>query len=127
MRTWRQRRRMSQLALAGEADISTPHLSYVETGRANPSREMVLRLAARLDVPLRERNSLRYPRRDISMQHRHRPLESDRCLVCISLIRVHTGFAHRSDSSNSVVTIMTPVLSEMVVRDLSPPEFAAAR
>lgn len=57
LRTWRQRRRMSQLELAGEADISTRHLSYVETGRANPSREMVLRLAARLEVPLRERNS----------------------------------------------------------------------
>ena len=57
LRSWRQRRRMSQLELAGEADISTRHLSYVETGRANPSREMVLRLAARLEVPLRERNS----------------------------------------------------------------------
>ena len=58
LRSWRQRRRMSQLELAGEADISTRHLSYVETGRSNPSREMVLRLAARLDVPLRERNAL---------------------------------------------------------------------
>jgi transcriptional regulator with XRE-family HTH domain len=57
LRTWRQRRRMSQLELAGEADISTRHLSYVETGRANPSREMVLRLVARLEVPLRERNA----------------------------------------------------------------------
>jgi transcriptional regulator with XRE-family HTH domain len=58
LRTWRQRRRMSQLDLASEADISTRHLSFVETGRAAPSREMVLRLAERLDVPLRERNAL---------------------------------------------------------------------
>ncbi|KQP37613.1 helix-turn-helix domain-containing protein [Pseudorhodoferax sp. Leaf274] len=58
LRHWRQHRRMSQLDLAGEADISTRHLSYVETGRAAPSREMVLRLAERLEVPLRERNAL---------------------------------------------------------------------
>ncbi|RZI73740.1 MAG: helix-turn-helix domain-containing protein [Variovorax sp.] len=58
LRHWRQRRRLSQLDLAQEADVSTRHLSYVETGRATPSREMVLRLAERLDVPLRERNAL---------------------------------------------------------------------
>ena len=58
LRDWRQRRRLSQLDLAGDADISTRHLSCVETGRALPSREMVLRLAERLDVPLRERNRL---------------------------------------------------------------------
>src|SRR5947199_5366075 len=58
LREWRQRRRMSQLDLALEADISTKHLSFLETGRALPSREMVLKLAERLDVPLRERNVL---------------------------------------------------------------------
>lgn len=58
LRFWRQHRRMSQLDLAGEAEISTRHLSFVETGRASPSREMVLRLAERLEVPLRERNAL---------------------------------------------------------------------
>jgi transcriptional regulator with XRE-family HTH domain len=57
LRHWREHRRLSQLALAGEADISTRHLSCVETGRATPSREMVLRLAERLQVPLRERNA----------------------------------------------------------------------
>ncbi len=56
LRLWRQRRRMSQLDLAMEAEVSPRHLSFVETGRATPSRDMVLRLAARLDVPLRERN-----------------------------------------------------------------------
>lgn len=58
LRAWRQRRRMSQLDLACEAEVSTRHLSYVETGRAAPSREMLLRLAERLEVPLRERNNL---------------------------------------------------------------------
>ena len=58
LRAWRQRRRLSQLDLAGEADVSTRHLSFVETGRSMPSREMVLRLADRLEVPLRERNRL---------------------------------------------------------------------
>src|SRR5580704_12209225 len=58
LREWRQRRHLSQLDLAGDADISARHLSFVETGRAAPSREMVLRLAERLDVPLRERNVL---------------------------------------------------------------------
>jgi len=58
LREWRQRRRKSQLALACDAEISTRHLSFIETGRAQPSREMVLHLAERLDVPLRERNVL---------------------------------------------------------------------
>ncbi len=58
LRSWRQRRRLSQLDLAADADVSTRHISFVETGRANPSREMVLRLCARMDVPLRERNAL---------------------------------------------------------------------
>lgn len=58
LRHWRQRRRLSQLDLAHVADVSTRHLSYVETGRANPSRDLVLRLVNRLDIPLRERNAL---------------------------------------------------------------------
>jgi transcriptional regulator with XRE-family HTH domain len=58
LRSWRQRRRMSQLDLACEADVSTRHVSFLETGRARPSRDMVLHLAERLEVPLRERNVL---------------------------------------------------------------------
>ncbi|HEX6391548.1 MAG TPA: helix-turn-helix transcriptional regulator [Solirubrobacteraceae bacterium] len=58
IRDWRQRRRLSQMDLALEAGISTRHLSFVETGRSKPSAEMVLLLAERLDVPLRERNQL---------------------------------------------------------------------
>ena len=58
LRRWRAVRHLSQLDLALDADISTRHLSCVETGRAQPSREMVLRLAETLQVPLRERNAL---------------------------------------------------------------------
>lgn len=58
IREWRQRRRMSQLDLALEADISQRHLSFVESGRAKPSREMVLKLAEHMDVPLRQRNRM---------------------------------------------------------------------
>jgi transcriptional regulator with XRE-family HTH domain len=58
LRTWRQRRHLSQLELATEVEISTRHLSFMETGRSQASRAMVLRLAERLEVPLRERNDL---------------------------------------------------------------------
>ena len=58
LREWRQRRRLSQLDLASEAEISTRHLSFLETGRSQPSRDMVLHLAEQLDVPLRDRNVL---------------------------------------------------------------------
>jgi transcriptional regulator with XRE-family HTH domain len=58
LREWRRRRHQSQLALALDAGVSQRHLSFVESGRAQPSREMVLRLAEQLDVPLRERNRL---------------------------------------------------------------------
>ncbi len=58
LREWRRRRHLSQLGLACDAEISARHLSFLETGRSLPSREMVLHLAEQLDVPLRERNSL---------------------------------------------------------------------
>lgn len=58
LRDWRVRRHLSQLALAVDAGISTRHLSFMESGRAQPSREMILRLAEHLQVPLRERNDL---------------------------------------------------------------------
>jgi len=73
IRLWRQRRRMSQLDLALEAEISTRHLSFVETGRAQPSRRMILALADHLEIPMRERNVVlaaggfapMYPERDL--------------------------------------------------------------
>lgn len=58
MRMWRSRRRLSQMELALEAGISTRHLSFIENGRSQPSREMILRLADQMDLPLRERNAL---------------------------------------------------------------------
>ena len=58
LREWRQRRRLSQLALALEAEVSARHISFLETGRSVPSREMILHLAEQLQVPLRERNVL---------------------------------------------------------------------
>jgi transcriptional regulator with XRE-family HTH domain len=58
LRGWRRQRRRSQLDLALDADVSARHISFLETGRSQPSREMLLRLAEQLDVPLRDRNTL---------------------------------------------------------------------
>jgi transcriptional regulator with XRE-family HTH domain len=74
LREWRRRRRLSQLDLASEADISTRHLSFVETGRAVPSREMLIRLAQTLEVPLRERNAM-LNAAGYAPMYRERPLD----------------------------------------------------
>src|ERR671916_1708557 len=58
LREWRERRRVTQLELALEAGVSARHLSFVETGRSRPGREMLLRVLERLDVPFREQNQL---------------------------------------------------------------------
>src|ERR671916_1233848 len=58
LRGWRQQRRVTQLELALEAGVSARHLSFVETGRSKPGREMLLRVLDRLEVPFRERNRL---------------------------------------------------------------------
>jgi transcriptional regulator with XRE-family HTH domain len=58
LKQWRQRRRMSQFDLAGDAEISTRHLSFVENGRSRPSQQMILILASAMEIPLRERNTL---------------------------------------------------------------------
>jgi transcriptional regulator with XRE-family HTH domain len=87
LRHWRQRRRMSQLALAGEADVSTRHLSFVENGRSAPSREMVLRLAERLDVPLRERNALLVAAGYAPM-YRERPLDDPALAVAREAVQL---------------------------------------
>lgn len=58
LRQWRERRRLSQLELSIEAEVSTRHISFVETGRSQPSRDLILHLSEHLDVPLRERNRL---------------------------------------------------------------------
>jgi transcriptional regulator with XRE-family HTH domain len=74
LRDWRQLRRFSQLDLALEAEISQKHLSFIESGRARPSREMVLLLAEHLTVPLRERNALLLAA-GYAPVYRERPLE----------------------------------------------------
>jgi transcriptional regulator with XRE-family HTH domain len=58
LRQWRERRRLSQLELASQADVSTRHLSFVETGRSRPTKQMIIKLSEHLEVPLRERNQL---------------------------------------------------------------------
>jgi transcriptional regulator with XRE-family HTH domain len=58
LRSWRERRRLSQLELSLRAEVSTRHLSFVETGRAQPGRELIVRLTEELQVPLREQNAL---------------------------------------------------------------------
>src|ERR1700694_6344420 len=58
LRWWRERRGLSQLGLAAAAETTQRHLSFLESGRAGPSREMILRLAGVLDLPLRQQNAL---------------------------------------------------------------------
>jgi transcriptional regulator with XRE-family HTH domain len=82
LRAWRQRRSLSQLELALEADVSSRHVSFLETGRARPSREMVLRLADHLDIPLRERNRL-------LLAAGYAPLYAERSLEAPEMAPVH--------------------------------------
>lgn len=73
VRRWRERRRRSQLDVAIAAGLSARHLSFIETRRANPSRDMIERLCGELDVPLRERNSF-YLSAGFAPPHAERPL-----------------------------------------------------
>jgi transcriptional regulator with XRE-family HTH domain len=82
IRAWRQRRSLSQLELALEADVSSRHVSFLETGRARPSREMVLRLADHLDIPLRDRNRL-------LLAAGYAPLYTERSLEAPEMAPVH--------------------------------------
>jgi len=81
VRSWRQRRHLSQLDLAATAEISQRHLSFVESGRAMPSREMVLRISRYLQIPQRERNTLLVAA-GFAPVHRERPL-SDPALASV--------------------------------------------
>jgi transcriptional regulator with XRE-family HTH domain len=76
LRGWRQRQRLSQLGLSARTGVSTRHLSYIETGRSRPSRQMVLYLAEHLNVPLRERNALLLAS-GYAPVYSHRALEDD--------------------------------------------------
>jgi transcriptional regulator with XRE-family HTH domain len=89
LREWRQHRRLSQLDLALEAEVSARHISFLETGRSLPSREMVLRLAEQLEIPLRERNELllaagyapHYPERSLDDPALHQAREAVRLVL----------------------------------------------
>jgi transcriptional regulator with XRE-family HTH domain len=89
LREWRQHRRLSQLDLALETEVSARHISFLETGRSLPSREMVLRLAEQLEVPLRERNDLLlaagyapyYPERNLDDPALHQAREAVRLVL----------------------------------------------
>ncbi|WP_399892086.1 helix-turn-helix domain-containing protein [Streptomyces sp. BBFR51] len=76
IRQWRHRRRLSQLDLALAADVSARHVSLIETGKSNPSADMVLRLADQLDVPLRDRNRLLLAA-GFAPRYAERPLDDD--------------------------------------------------
>ena len=91
LRSWRRQRRMTQLDLSTSADVSTRHLSFLETGRATPSREMVLQLAERLAVPLRERNVLLHAA-GFAPAYPHRPLDAPEMASARAAVdRVLTG------------------------------------
>jgi transcriptional regulator with XRE-family HTH domain len=113
LRQWRQRRRLSQLDLALDAEISARHLSFLETGRARPSREMVLRLAEELEVPLRERNVLllsagyapAFPQRSLDD-----PALADARRVVETLLNAHAPFpALAVDRHWSLVAANAPI------------------
>lgn len=91
LRTWRERRRFSQLELSNRSRVSTRHLSRVETGKAHPTSEMVLHLADHLDVPLRERNRL-------LLAAGYAPQFSDRRLDDMSIAVVMDGLRHLLDA-----------------------------
>ncbi|MCJ0873093.1 helix-turn-helix domain-containing protein [Streptomyces sp. AP-93] len=92
LRTWRERRGLSQLELAGRADSSSRHISFVETGRSRPSEEMVLRLADHLDVPVRDRNALLVAA-GYAPRYAHTPLDDPSMAVLREgLERLLTGY-----------------------------------
>ncbi len=133
LRAWRNRRQLSQLDLAGEAEISARHLSFLETGRATPSRDMVLRLADVLDVPVRERNVLlvsagyapSYPERDLA----DASLASARAVVDVMLERQKPYPAFALDRYHTIVASngALPEMFEGVEKALLEPPVNAVR
>ena len=87
LRTWRRRRRMSQLGLALAADVSQRHVSFLEAGRARPSRAMILQLSETLDVPLRERNAWLMAA-GFAPQFRLRPLDDPQMAQVLNAVRI---------------------------------------
>lgn len=117
LRAWRQRRHRSQLGLALDAEVSTRHLSFVETGRSKPSRELVLHLAEHLEVPLRDRNSLLLAA-GYAPVHRETPLE-DQSMAPVraaldTILASHEPFpAVVIDGHSNLVSANRPLLQLM--------------
>ncbi|MCZ4076421.1 helix-turn-helix transcriptional regulator [Rhodococcus sp. H36-A4] len=127
LRQWRSHRRVSQLELSSKAEVSTRHLSFVETGRSQPSREMVLRMCVHLDVPLRERNRLLlaagfapvYPANDLASPQ----MEPARIAVR-EVLEAHSPYpAVAVDrtwnivDANAAVAVLTQVVSPALLAD----------
>ncbi|WNF30134.1 helix-turn-helix transcriptional regulator [Streptomyces sp. C11-1] len=144
LREWRRRRGLSQLDLALRAGSSTRHLSYVENGRARPGREMVLRLAEHLDIPLRDRNGLLLAA-GYAPAYRESPLDSERMAMVRSAVKVmltgHEPFpavaidriwniVASNDAMNLLLGVVPPHLTESggnVMRLILHPEGLASR
>ena len=86
LRNWRQRRRLSQLALGLDTDVSARHISFLESGRAKPSRVMVVRLADGLDMPLVDRN-LMLTSAGFAPRYTHAPLDDDSLAPALDAMR----------------------------------------
>ncbi|WP_308465562.1 helix-turn-helix domain-containing protein [Rathayibacter soli] len=86
LRLWRQRRTLTQLELANQAEVSTRHLSFVETGRSQPSRAVLARLSDELDLPLRERNQLLLVA-GYAPEYRETPMASTRLAPALTALR----------------------------------------
>ncbi len=128
LRQWRSHRRVSQLELSSQAEVSTRHLSFVETGRSQPSREMVLKICEHLDVPLRERNRMLlaagfapvYPENDLDAPQMaaariavREVLEAHRPYPALAVDR-----AWNVVDTNPAVAVLTQVVSPALLADL---------
>src|SRR5262245_15865286 len=133
LRAWRERRRLSQLELSLRAEVSARHLSFVETGRAAPGRELVLRLSEELDIPLRERNALLVAAGFAPIfQHRSfddPSFDSVRAILDMALEKQKPFPAYVIDRHWNVVgsNAAVPELYEGVARDLVRPPINAIR
>ena len=127
LRDWRQRRRLTQLDLGLQADVSARHLSFLETGRSRPSREMVLHLAEELDVPLRARNELMTAAGFAPAYTEHHLDDAELTQVRASLRRILTGHepypALLVDGAWDLLAANAalPVLTALVEEDLLAP------
>jgi transcriptional regulator with XRE-family HTH domain len=128
LRQWRHRRRLSQLDLAIAADVSARHVSLVETGKSNPSANMVLRLAEQLGVPLRERNRLLLAA-GFAPRYAERPLDGDALAAARDavgrVLRAHVNMAQvravlRTRITRQLATAPDPELTALYEELLAP-------